>query len=485
MVSPETIVVVIFNGITATIAAASVLIVVWQAPHKRTNQSLAIMMAFLAFYSILNALSRFLEGSILPVSTFWYLLLEMYGLFSFMTLLFTLFFIDARGQRTQIFLAIMMGIGILSFVVLQLGLGVNNFRPNGGGSFTFDPGPLFFLTAIATVGPTGSALWLALRADKPQGRVIAPALICILIGYLSSFLRPLIGNIPLNAIMLTTAALIIGQAVLREQLFNPLSALNTQLAQKNRELAEAGLLKNQFLAGMSYELRIPLNSIIGYTGLVIDGTYGPVNEKQHNRLDKVINNSHHLLTLIDDILDLGRIEAGRLVLNRAPIAVSQVIDQVLAVIEPMVAKKQLMLHTDIAADLPDLVVDVLRTRQILTNVLANAVKFTQQGQITIRVAQDSATYIRFEIEDTGIGIPADQQSAVFEEFRQVDGSATRQYEGTGLGLTITQRLVTLHGGRIWLTSILNQGTTVYFTLPTTADPIHAMMKSNTVTADLL
>lgn len=174
MVSPETIVVVIFNGITATIAAASVLIVVWQAPHKRTNQSLAIMMAFLAFYSILNALSRFLEGSILPVSTFWYLLLEMYGLFSFMTLLFTLFFIDARGQRTQIFLAIMMGIGILSFVVLQLGLGVNNFRPNGGGSFTFDPGPLFFLTAIATVGPTGSALWLALRTDKPQGRVIAP-----------------------------------------------------------------------------------------------------------------------------------------------------------------------------------------------------------------------------------------------------------------------------------------------------------------------
>ena len=224
--------------------------------------------------------------------------------------------------------------------------------------------------------------------------------------------------------------------MLRYELFNPLADLNEQLASKNVELAQASRLKNQFLTNMSHELRTPLNSIIGYTELVVNGTYGEMNDTQRDRLEKVIRNGHNLLGLINDVLDLNQIETGRIVLDRKTVNARALLDQVLTTIEPLAARKGLS-TTRQYEHVPVVLADEARVRQIVTNILANAVKFTHQGGITVRAFRNGEM-AQFEISDTGIGIQRELFDAVFAEFQQLDNSPTRQYEGTGLGMAITK-----------------------------------------------
>ncbi len=469
--SPETILVLISNGITAIIAAALFLLVLWQAPQRRTNQALAVMMFCMALYSTLNAVARFADVLDVPIVPFWYLLLESYGLFIASTLLFVYVYMGIMQRPYMIFLGVIVISSLISFTFVQTGQSFINFRPGGGGSYAYSFGRFFWWTAGVALITVLAAVWITVRSKSSRGREIAPALLLILGGFASSVIHPFGSNFPLNSILLTSAAFILGRAILRSQLFNPLAELNAQLVSKNRELADAGRLKSQFLSNMSYELRTPLNAIIGYTGLVIDGTYGPISDKQSNRLQKVISNSHHLLVLIDDILDLNQIEAGRVVLKQKAMPTTTLLDETLAVIEPLAAKKSLTLTRPTSADLPVLWVDEQRARQILLNVLSNAVKFTPSGGITVRVQKVDTRFLQIEVEDSGIGIPADQQAAVFEEFRQVDGSSTREFQGTGLGLAITRRLVAMHGGRIWLSSEPGKGTTVFITLPIAAEAL--------------
>jgi signal transduction histidine kinase len=219
---------------------------------------------------------------------------------------------------------------------------------------------------------------------------------------------------------------------------------------------------------MSHELRTPLNSIIGYTQLVINGTYGALNDTQRDRLEKVIRNGHNLLNLINDVIDLSRIETGRFTLNRRPVQTANLLNSVLDTVEPLAAQKGLHITRDFA-NAPPVYADEQRVYQIITNIVANAVKFTQTGGITVRAPADSGM-VQFEIADTGIGIAPEQYELVFVEFEQLDNSPTREYEGTGLGMAITKRLVEMHGGRIWLNSTPGQGTTFYVTLPVAAVP---------------
>jgi PAS domain S-box-containing protein len=242
------------------------------------------------------------------------------------------------------------------------------------------------------------------------------------------------------------------------------------LERANRELRELDKLKSAFLANMSHELRTPMNSIIGYTDLLLDGIDGAVNEEQGKSLQKVHHNARHLLQLINDILDMAKIESGKIVLSPDFIDIRTITESVATIFEPQMIKKGLRLDLDIVDELPLVYADEDKVRQIFINLLSNAMKFTDKGGITIRIRapKPAATGVRFLeicVADTGIGIKPEDLGNLFDKFSQIDSSTVRQYEGTGLGLSIARGLVVLHKGKITVSSTFGKGTEFCFTLP--------------------
>jgi signal transduction histidine kinase len=207
-----------------------------------------------------------------------------------------------------------------------------------------------------------------------------------------------------------------------------------------------------------------MNAIIGYTKLMLDGLDGDLTEQQTADLERVVQAADNLLGLINGLLDLAKIEAGKMELNVEEVDLPLVIDDVIELIRPSADAKALALRADVASTLPTAWADRARIRQVLVNLMANAVKFTEQGGVTIR-ANIVDGWITIAVVDTGVGIPPDAQTYIFDEFRQVDASTTRRYGGTGLGLAISKRLIALHGGRIWVESTVGNGSTFLFTLP--------------------
>ena len=232
----------------------------------------------------------------------------------------------------------------------------------------------------------------------------------------------------------------------------------------NVRLEQASQAKSEFLANMSHELRTPLNAILGFTEMVLDGLYGDVPTELKEPIADIQTNGKHLLRLINDVLDLSKIEAGRMELSVEDYAVDDVISTVRASLRSLASDKGLELSTEIEPDLPVARGDSKRITQCLLNLVGNALKFTKQGRVVIGVDRVGEN-LRYRVSDTGIGIPADQVEAVFAEFRQVDATTTRDFGGTGLGLSITKKFVELHGGRIWVDSELHKGSTFYFTIP--------------------
>lgn len=246
-----------------------------------------------------------------------------------------------------------------------------------------------------------------------------------------------------------------------------LRALNKRLEDANLELAELSRVKDDFLAHTSHELRTPLNSILGFTRLILDGFCKNEDEERELMRD-VYDSAQHLLTIVNDILDVARIEAGKLKLNPEEVALRPLLDQVMAVVAVQAeAKKLKLVDETLGQELPAVVADQHRVRQILINLLGNAVKFTDAGRVTLRARPDRAHgHLLFEVQDTGIGIPLGKQEKLFEKFTQVDSSFTRRHGGSGLGLAICRRLVEMMGGYIELESRgEGTGTTVRFTLP--------------------
>ncbi|HSH02484.1 MAG TPA: ATP-binding protein [Anaerolineae bacterium] len=237
------------------------------------------------------------------------------------------------------------------------------------------------------------------------------------------------------------------------------------MAQDARAEAEhANALKTQFLANMSHELRTPLNSIINFTYLLTLGVEGPVNEGQTEMLERISNAGKHLLDLINDILDLAKIEAGRMELFIEDIKLQKMVPDVMATVHSLVKDKPVVVEHLIAGDLIAVPGDRTRIRQVLLNLLSNAVKFTDEGHVTVSAEQVEGQVI-ISVTDTGMGISKDDLEKIFAEFVQADGSMTRAKGGTGLGLPISKRFVELHGGKMWAESEVGVGSTFYFSLP--------------------
>jgi signal transduction histidine kinase len=237
-----------------------------------------------------------------------------------------------------------------------------------------------------------------------------------------------------------------------------------ELQTLNERLAQASRAKSEFLASMSHELRTPLNAILGFTELILDNLYGEVPAPLRDPLVDVQTNARHLLRLINDVLDLSKIEAGRMELASADYVVADVLETVRASLRSLATEKGLDLVVSVPSDLPMAYGDGKRITQCLLNLTGNALKFTKRGRVKIAAALDGET-LRYRVTDTGIGIPQDQLENVFSEFRQVDATIAREYGGTGLGLSITKKFVELHGGRIWAESEPGKGSTFSFEVP--------------------
>jgi len=249
-----------------------------------------------------------------------------------------------------------------------------------------------------------------------------------------------------------------------EELEAKVAERTMELAQSNIKLKEIDRLKSEFIATMSHELRTPLNSIIGFTGIILKGIAGPINEEQKKQLSMVYDSAKHLLSLINDILDLSRIESGKMEKSMELIKIEEVISEVAHILSPIISLKGLTLTTEKSDEVVEIYCDRKKVFQILLNLVNNAVKFTDEGEIKIECKIDN-NQLMVSVSDTGIGIEKENMDYLFEAFRQIDGTAKRRYQGAGLGLYLCKKLVTLLGGKIWAESEYGKGSKFTFTLP--------------------
>ena len=372
-------------------------------------------------------------------------------------------------------------------------------------------GILFSLTVLGQILgilgilSLGIVFWIVMSSDDPKVQHLRlPALLPMVAMALA--MVPSRWTILLSNMFVLITAVTIGWLVLKDQLINPLEDLNDELRiangdlkqainelareksrveSLNHELAESNTQKTNFLATMSHELRTPLNSIVGYSELLADGIYGKLTDQQQDRLEKIHRNGRALLDVINVILDLNKIESGRLKLEREVIDLAKLLDNDFEALKTACESKDLSFELDIVRNLPGVRGDSLRLRQIVHNLTDNALKFTNKGKISLALehiqvvngnSDDFALpmigwlsdghWILVTVADTGIGIAPEDQAIIFEEFTQVDSGANREFDGTGLGLSITRRLVELHSGSIWVKSALGEGSRFYTALPT-------------------
>jgi signal transduction histidine kinase len=259
-----------------------------------------------------------------------------------------------------------------------------------------------------------------------------------------------------------------------DELERKIQSATADIAQQNEllrrqaiELEQASALKSQFLANMSHEFRTPLNAMLGYTSMLLQGVAGPVDGPIKRQLSRIESNGRHLLTIINEILDISRIEAGRMPLQMSKFKVTDLIAEVRAELEPIILRSKLSITVDVPKDLGPLWSDRQKVKQILLNLLSNALKFTHQGGVTVGARPNSRErLLQLAVTDTGIGIAAPDQDKIFEDFRQLDNTPTRPYGGTGLGLSICRRLAQMLDGKISVESELGKGSTFILTLPT-------------------
>ncbi|HWZ46624.1 MAG TPA: CHASE3 domain-containing protein [Herbaspirillum sp.] len=256
---------------------------------------------------------------------------------------------------------------------------------------------------------------------------------------------------------------------------NALKIANNKLAQATERAQHADSSKSAFLATMSHELRTPLNSIIGFSGVLLQELAGPLNMEQKKQLGMVRDSSRHLLALVNDVLDISKVEAGQLRIQHQTFSVREAIDRSVALVMPLASKKGLSIEVQIDTDLGEIITDRRRVEQVLINLLTNATKFTEQGSVTLHAdtlndyqppgASASQPAIRIRVTDTGIGIDDSDLPELFQPFRQIEDGLARQHEGTGLGLAISHRLLSLMGGRIDVVSKKNEGSTFTVIIP--------------------
>jgi signal transduction histidine kinase len=241
-----------------------------------------------------------------------------------------------------------------------------------------------------------------------------------------------------------------------------------EIEQKSRELEIASRHKSEFLANMSHELRTPLNAVIGFSEVLQEQMFGELNDKQADYMRDIHSSGLHLLSLINDILDLSKIEAGRMELSLGEFDIPAAVDNAVTLVRERAARQGIALKVELNDRLGGFCGDERKFKQILLNLLSNAIKFTPEGgRVSLR-AEPTEDGVQVSVTDTGIGISPDDQQLIFEEFRQVGTKDQSKLEGTGLGLTLTKKFVEMHGGRIWVQSEPSKGSTFSLTLPTAA-----------------
>jgi signal transduction histidine kinase len=317
---------------------------------------------------------------------------------------------------------------------------------------------------IVLIADPNSDTWLdeATRQLFHQNKIQSAALIPIYVekSWLGTFMLLRTHSEPFGLPMLTAYRTLADQAAVilsNQQLFAEIKAANEKLRQLDQ-------LKTQFLANMSHELRTPLNSIIGFSRVILKGIDGPITPEQEEDLTSIHNNGQHLLSLINEVLDMAKIEAGKMALTFEPINLEAAAQAVFASTRALV-REGVELIWDVQSNLPSIEADPVRLRQILMNLLSNAAKFTYEGTIRLDVFQDAEDHVHIAVHDTGIGIAPQEFEVLFKPFEQVDNSTTRKAGGTGLGLPITKWLVNMHEGHIWVESLVSDGTTVHVRLP--------------------
>jgi len=419
-----------------------------------------------------------------------------------LTLFFYFLFINRQIRAENRFTSLLT---LASPVMLIANLGL--IWVAGGISGDTEPvvtgaGNIVFL--LLTLYAAGAFWGIMIALDEQAPRLRGAGLIVIV----ACILPLLFANLLLNGslLLMTIATAWIGWFVLRRQLNQPMVVMTEELRTANRdvrqavseaaslrarneilaqELREAGQYRSDFLDKLGHKLRTPLNSITGYTELLQSGLYGDLNEKQIDRLGKIQRNSDNLLNLISNMLDLNKINAGRLELARAPLPLNRVIDQVMSATEQRQDEKKLKITLELDPALPMIFADEGRLCQVMTQVVDNALKFTFEGGIkigarSIHVANGvspqfqlplkgwlkDGDWVVVEVSDSGIGVVPEDQAKIFDEFYQIADPRTEEYFGTGLGLAVAKRLVELHEGVLWMKSAPNQGSTFYLALHT-------------------
>jgi signal transduction histidine kinase len=277
-----------------------------------------------------------------------------------------------------------------------------------------------------------------------------------------------------DASIYTTLASQVAVALQNARLYAEQAATVTQLRELDR-------LKTSFLANMSHELRTPLNSILGFADVILNELDGPLTENMTNDLQLIHKNGQHLLSLINNVLDMAKIEAGKMSLSLEKFKLDDVIKDVVSISAPMVNEKNVALYVEDDSDQEtEVEADRIRIRQVMLNLVGNSVKFTEKGHISVR-ADRQGDKMLIRVQDTGIGIPSELQENIFQEFTQVDSSATRKVGGTGLGLPISRRLIEMHGGRLWVesTGVPGEGSNFFVELPIVAqvtEPVEVQEK---------
>jgi signal transduction histidine kinase len=252
----------------------------------------------------------------------------------------------------------------------------------------------------------------------------------------------------------------------RKLLEEELRRKNAELQEQSRWVQNASRLKSEFLANMSHELRTPLNSIIGFAELMHRGKVGPVSAEHEEYLGDILTSSKHLLQLINDVLDLAKVESGKMDFRPESVDLAKLAGEVRDILRGIAAGKRLRVHIDIDPEISTVIVDPSRVKQILFNYLSNAIKFTpENGTVAIRIMLEGPDLFRIDVEDRGVGIAAEDIVKLFVEFQQLDASSGKKHQGTGLGLALTKRLAEAHGGRVEVRSALGKGSIFSAILP--------------------
>ena len=255
----------------------------------------------------------------------------------------------------------------------------------------------------------------------------------------------------------------------RKELEASVRRQNQELEAQNRRVQKASRMKSEFLANMSHELRTPLNSVIGFAELMHDGRLGPIADNHREYLGDILTSARQLLHLINDVLDLSKVESGTMEFFPEPVDVGTVIAAVCDMVRPLASAKAIQMQSIVNPDAARIVTDPEKLRQVLANYLSNALKFTGEGgRIVVRAAPEDDRHIRIEVQDTGVGIRPEDHDRLFVEFQQLDAGAAKRYQGTGLGLALTKRIVEAQGGRVGVSSTLGEGSLFFVVLPRVA-----------------